>query len=109
MTLAAHAHVSRMFRAEILELNINEREIVSPLEIFKKNPLIVQYITQVRALYVLLRTEAQFSQTIMLSTLHGHQEEAYRHVELRQTIERHIDECLSRCREYRSQILDPIS
>ena len=105
--LEMHVHVNTSFRAELLELNTSEHEIVDPLDSMKREPAVAAYITQVQALYVLLRTESQFRQQIILCALHGNRDGVYRNVERYHSINRHIDSCMVRCREYRSQIPDP--
>ena len=103
----SHAHVNTSFRAELLKLNTSEREIVDPLESMKHEPAVAVYITQVQALYVLLRTELQFRQHYILCALHEHRDDVYRYAERCHSINQHIESCMARCREYRSQITDP--
>jgi len=103
MALALHAQLLDIFRANKISLTKKEHEIIDPLEDIKDEPAIAAYIMHVRAIFVLLRTEAHFRMEIMLGALHGNHKYMSRQVASYHTIKHVIDH------ESMCQIHNPIS
>ena len=108
MALAMHAQLLAVFRAKTIDLTKSEHEIIDPLDDMKNEPAIAEYITHVRTLFVLLRTEAHFRMEIILSALHDNKEHMSRHIASYDLINQIIDVRLSRCRESMCKIRNPI-